>query len=277
MASQDFTNMPLDQDWTTMPAEENWTTMSLEQDWEMLKPVWEYNMQNPDGSLPEVGFPDNFNEQSAMTNGQPQWDLLRNNFFEPMVFDQQDQVAAINTALMPPPDTTFFPAPDTTFFPAPYTTFMPAPDTTFFSAPDTTFIPALDTTTSPTNTPSDSASDAITPPISNTISATNTGNTQIPGGFHCPECGVRFSKRSALNTHLRSSRAHPHEDVKCRCGKSFEKYGLRQHLKQQVKKCTKSQADFQCHCGFVVAAEKEQEILGHAYACTRRRNPAAGQ
>ncbi|KAL7961348.1 hypothetical protein V8C34DRAFT_312128 [Trichoderma compactum] len=277
MASQDWTNMPLEQDWTTMPAEGNWATRPLEQDWEMLKPLWEFNMQNQDGSLPAVGFPSNFNEQSAMTNGQPQWDLLQNPFFEPMVFDQQDQVAAVNTALMPPPDTTFFPAPYTTFSPAPYTTFSPAPENTFIPARDTTLIP----TPSPTNTPSDSDSDAITPPISNIISATNTGNTQIPpinpGGFHCPDCGVRFSKRSALNTHLRSSRAHPHEDVKCRCGKSFEKYGLRQHLKQQVKKCTKSQADFQCHCGYVVAADKEQEILDHAYACTRRRNPAAGQ
>ncbi|KAK4074536.1 uncharacterized protein Triagg1_5132 [Trichoderma aggressivum f. europaeum] len=271
MASQDWTNMPLEQDWTTMPAEEDSATMS----WDML---------NPDGSLPEVGVPYNFNEQPATTNEQPQWDLFQYDFLGPMVFDQQDQGAGINTALMPPLDTIFTSAPDITFVPAPGTTFIPAPDNTFIHAPDNTFTHAPDSTVIPTpsassasNTPPDSSSSATTPPISNTISATNTSTSASnPGAHHCHECGKRFPKRSALNTHLRSSRAHPHEDVKCRCGKFFDKYGLKQHLIQRVNKCTTSLADFRCHCGFVVAAGEEEEMLDHAYACTRRRNRRAG-
>ncbi|PNP58918.1 hypothetical protein THARTR1_01166 [Trichoderma harzianum] len=225
--------------------------MPLEPNWEeLLRPVWEFNMRNQDGALHKVDFPNNFNEQPTIPNGQSEWDLFHNTLLEPTVVDEQHQVAAFNTALKTPSDTTFLPSPSPTL--------------------------------SPSNSPADAASDAITNPISATN--TNTTNTHIPPinhsrrpGFPCPECGLWFPKRSALNTHLRSSRAHPHEDVKCRCGKSFEKYGLKQHLKQQVKRCKESRADFHCHCGYVVAADAEKEILDHAYACTLRRNRRAGQ
>ncbi|KKP02595.1 hypothetical protein THAR02_05283 [Trichoderma harzianum] len=242
----------------------------------------EFNIQTPDGSLPEVDFPNNFNAQTSgitsracgTTNQVVEFDIDRyfdideylataydggligegqpemanrqfqedwsfeNGPFEQMELEQQDPVAAFNPGFMPPPATHLVPALVTSFNPAPATT------------PN---------------------------PISGTNSANSTNISNIPptdgsGRPHiCPDpkCGARFAKRSALNTHMRSSKAHPHQNITCRCGKGFNKYALKQHLIQQVKRCKESRADFRCHCGFTAAPKAEEEILEHAYDCSR--------
>ncbi|KAJ4857084.1 hypothetical protein T069G_07981 [Trichoderma breve] len=299
MASEDF---------TTMPSEINWE--------EFLSPLVEFNNETSDGSLPEVDFPNNFNDQTSgfvdgnelpeavapptqevefnideyfdideflaaaydggligegqpeMANGQFQEDWsFQNGPFEQMGFEQQDPVAAFNPAFMAPPATPFVTGPVTPFMATPATPLAPASVTPLVSAPVTPFDPAPATTPNPI-------------PGTNSTNSTNISNippTDGSGRPHiCPDpkCGARFAKRSALNTHMRSSKAHPHQHIICRCGKGFDKYGLTQHLKQQVKRCRESRADFRCHCGLAVGPRAEEEILEHAYNCSRIRGKA---
>ncbi|KAL6820830.1 hypothetical protein J3E69DRAFT_368293 [Trichoderma sp. SZMC 28015] len=305
MASEDF---------TTMPSEEiNWE--------EFLAPIAEFLNQTPDGSLPEVDFPNNFNDQTSgivdgnelpeavapptqevefdideyfdideflaaaydggsigegqpeMANGQFQEDWsIQNGPFEQMGFEEQNPVAAFNPAFTAPPATPLVAAPVTPLVSASAIPFVPALTSSFISAPVTTLAPALATSFNP--------APATTP---NPISGTNSTNiSSIPptdgsGRPHicsAPGCGARFAKRSALNAHMRSSKAHPHLNVTCRCGKGYDRYGLKQHLKQEVKRCKKSQKKFKCHCGFTAAPEAEEEILKHAYECSRIRGKA---
>ncbi|PKK34854.1 hypothetical protein CI102_15319 [Trichoderma harzianum] len=257
------------EDSTTMPSEINWE--------EFLKPLVEFNNRNPDGSLPEVDVPNNLNDQTsgivegnqlpeavAPPNQVVEFDI--DEYFDIDEFLAAAFVPAPAPPLVPAPATPFMALPAAPLVPAPVTPFVPALTTSFISAPVTTLAPALATSFNP--------APATTPnPISGT-SISNIPPTDGSGRPHicpAPECGARFAKRSALNTHMRSSKAHPHQNIKCRCGKGFSQYGLMQHLKQQVKRCKESREKFRCHCGFPAGPRAEDEILGHAYNCSRIR------
>ncbi|KAL7934240.1 hypothetical protein V8C35DRAFT_327175 [Trichoderma chlorosporum] len=85
--------------------------------------------------------------------------------------------------------------------------------------------------------------------------------------FRCEECKIGFLKKSQLNFHKTSSKAHPLLHVQCRCGKSFDKYGLKQHFNKKCNPC-KSAMDFVCHCGMVLDRGSEGAVmLEHARQC----------
>ncbi|KAL5095143.1 hypothetical protein Trisim1_003753 [Trichoderma cf. simile WF8] len=265
------------------------------------------------GSLPEVDFPSNFNDQTSgivegnelpeavapptqevefdideyvdldgflaaaydggltgegqpeMANGQFQEDWsFQNGPFEQMGFEEQNPVAAFNAAFVAPPATPLVAAPVTPLVSASAIPFVPALTSSFISAPVTTLAPAVATSFNP-------ISGTNSTNISNIPPTDGSGRPHI-----CPDpkCGARFAKRSALNAHMRSSKAHPHLNVTCRCGKGFDRYGLKQHLKLQAKRCRECRADFRCHCGHTVAPRAEEEILEHAYECSRIRGKA---
>ncbi|KAM6482784.1 hypothetical protein HDV62DRAFT_405606 [Trichoderma sp. SZMC 28011] len=266
MASEDF---------TTMPSEINWE--------EFLAPIAEFLNQTPDGSLPEVDFPNNFNDQtSGIVDGnelpeavapptqEVEFDI--DEYFDIDEFLAAELVPATAPPFVPGPVTPLMAPPATPLVSAPVIPLIPALTSSFISAPVTTLAPAVATSFNP--------APATTPnPIPGT-SSTNISNippTDGSGRPHiCPDpkCGARFAKRSALNTHMRASKAHPHQHIICRCGKGFDKYGLMQHLKLQAKRCRKSRADFRCHCGLGVGPRAEEEILKHAYECSRIRGKA---
>ncbi|KAL6826349.1 hypothetical protein V8C40DRAFT_287128 [Trichoderma camerunense] len=276
------------QDSTTMPSEINWE--------EFLNPLVEFLNQTPDGSLPEVDFPNNFNDQtSGIVDGNelPEAVAPPNQVVEFDIDEYFDidefLAAAFVPAAAPPPvpgPVTPFTAPPaaplmaTPHVPAPAIPFVPALTSSFISAPVTTLAPALATSLNPALATSLNPAPATTPnPISGT-NGTNISNippTDGSGRPHicsAPACGARFAKRSALNAHMRSSKAHPHLNITCRCGKGYDRYGLKQHLKQQVIRCRESRADFRCHCGFTAGFRAEEEILEHAYECSRIRGKA---
>ncbi|KAK4069225.1 hypothetical protein Trihar35433_5804 [Trichoderma harzianum] len=255
------------EDSTTMPSEINWV--------EFLKPLVEFCNANPDGPLPEVDVPNNLDDQTsgivegnqlpeavAPPNQVVEFDI--DEYFDIDEFLAAALVPAPAPPLVSAPATPFMAPPTTPLVPAPVIPFVPALTSSFISAPVTTPAPALATTPNPISGTSSTNISSIPP----------TDGSGRPYICPDPKCGARFAKRSALNTHMRSSKAHPHQHIICRCGKGYDKYGLRQHLKLQVERCKKNQKKFKCHCGFTVAPEAKEEILEHAYNCSRIRGKA---
>ncbi|KAL7910268.1 hypothetical protein GGI35DRAFT_492929 [Trichoderma velutinum] len=178
---------------------------------------------------------------------------------------------------------------DSAFPPVSHTTYIPAYDPSLGLGPGTNSGTNSNTTSITTSNPTNTTSNTI----SNTISGTNLSNTsplkriranvsnkvtKSKERFRCDECETNFTKKSALRTHLTSSKAHPLMHIQCRCSKTFDKYGLRQHLTKRLKECKNKTDCFLCHCGKIVsnsAAGAEDLIVDHGYACGSIRNRTA--